>query len=69
MSKESLILDSVYGKFTVTADLPVIDENNKVIGFTNGDGSITITDPEMISLIEKGENVLSFAYKEEKANE
>lgn len=66
--KKSILLDGVYGKFTVGAGIPVIGDNDKEIGITNGDGTVTITDPEIISLIEeKGKDVISFVYKEEKS--
>ena len=67
MKRESIIINAIYGKVSLGANIPITGDNDKVIGFTNGDGSVTITDPEMISLMEeKGIDVISFSYKEEK---
>lgn len=50
--------------------LPVIDSNGKVIGVTNSDGTISITDIDYINeVINKKACALSVAFKEEKENE
>ena len=64
--KKSLIVNADYGKFSLPAGIPVLDETDKEIGITNGDGTVKITDPEIISLMEsKGTDIISFAYKGE----
>lgn len=58
----------VVGVNDIPASLPVINESGKVIGETNGDGSISITDPDFIKEINvKEDQVVSILFKEEKS--
>lgn len=58
-----------YGKkYDTPANLPVINESGKVIGVTNIDGSISITDPDFIKEINvKEKQVVSISFKEVKS--
>lgn len=57
----------VAGVHDIPANLPVFDESGKVIGVTNSDGSISITDPDFIKEMNAKENqVMSISFKEEK---
>lgn len=58
----------VMGVYDIPASLPVVNESGKVIGITNSDGSISITDPDFIKeIISKEEKQISISFKEEKS--
>lgn len=60
----------VLGVHDVPAGLPVINESSKVVGVTNTDGSISITDSDFIKAMNLIENqVVSISFKEEKDND
>ena len=63
---QEFIVNESYGKFVVPAGMPVRDDAGKIIGITNGDGSISITDPEFIKIItELKTKPLSVSYYKE----
>lgn len=60
--------ENVVGARDIPANLPVINESGRVVGVTNSDGSISITDPDFIKEMNVKENkVMSISFKEEKS--
>jgi len=60
------ILSYAYETVEIPAGMPVRDDAGKIIGVTNGDGSISITDPEFIKIItELKTKPLSVSYYKE----